>query len=370
MVFVKLICIFMFYGGGRYVAKKQKTFLQVVALADDDQSVWVLDQRKLPLKEEIIALTATEQVAEAIKTLAVRGAPAIGICAAYGLYLASRSIDDEDFWPKLAKQADILAASRPTAVNLRWALNRMLAVQEQAQTNKAAACRSLLRAEALAIDEEEKAKCRLIGENGLRALGAKRRFLTHCNAGALATGAYGTALAPIYRAAELGLKPVVFADETRPLLQGARLTCYELTRADIDTTLICDSMAASVLAAGKVEAVLVGCDRVAKNGDTANKIGTLSVAVNARYCGVPFYVCAPFSSIDINCPSGTDIPIEQRAGSEITSLWYKKPQAPAQVKVYNPAFDVTPSALVTAFITERGVFSPNQLRELLARGGV
>jgi len=245
----------------------------------------------------------------------------------------------------------------------------MLALQEQAQGQTAVAYRSLLRAEAVAIDQGERETCRLIGENGLRVLGAKRRFLTHCNAGALATGAYGTALAPIYRAAEMGLKPVVFADETRPLLQGARLTCYELTRADINTTLICDNMAASVLAAGKVEAVLVGCDRVAKNGDVANKIGTLSVAVNARYFGVPFYVCAPFSSIDINCPNGAKIPIEQRAGSEISTLWYEKPQAPAEVKIYNPAFDVTPSELITAFITERGVFSPNQLRELLAKGG-
>ena len=349
---------------------QKQTFLQVVALADSDKAVWILDQRKLPLKEEIIALTTIEEVAEAIKTLAVRGAPAIGVCAAYGLYLAARTVPDSDFWSMLAKQADILAASRPTAVNLRWALNRMLALQERAEGQTAEACRTLLRAEAVAIDEAERQTCRLIGENGLKALGAKRRFLTHCNAGALATGAYGTALAPIYRAAEEGLKPIVFADETRPLLQGARLTCYELMRADVDTTLICDNTAASVLAAGKVEAVLVGCDRVAKNGDAANKIGTLSLAVNARYFGVPFYVCSPFSSIDINCPTGAEIPIEQRASSEITSLWYDKPQAPNGVKTYNPAFDVTFSELITAFITEQGVFSPHQLRELLAKGGI
>ncbi|HTP57478.1 MAG TPA: S-methyl-5-thioribose-1-phosphate isomerase, partial [Spirochaetia bacterium] len=290
--------------------------------------------------------------------LRVRGAPAIGIAAAYGAYLGVRGSAARTYSELSAEFALVkkrLASSRPTAVNLFWALDRMEACLTRFRGSAPAEIKAALRAEAEAIQAEDQEVCRRIGEHSLTLLEKGWGLLTHCNAGALATSQWGTATAAMYLGAQRGYGFKVYADETRPLLQGVRLTAWELSQAGIDVTVICDNMVSAVMSQGRVQAVLVGCDRVAANGDTANKIGTSGVAILARHYGVPFYVHAPLSSVDLKCPTGADIPIEQRRPEEVTEKWYARPMAPGGVKVYNPAFDVTDHRLITAIITERGI---------------
>ena len=336
----------------------------------------LLDQTKLPTETVYVDVTDERQMWDAIRRLVVRGAPAIGVAAAFGVYLGVRDHADqtpEQFMRRLDEVCDYLATSRPTAVNLFWAIDRVRGVARSvcgpAPAGASAPChgvRDVLDAilnEALAMLEEDTAVCRAIGEHGVKLFESLTddagdvNVLTHCNAGGLATVQYGTALAPIYVGAERGLRFHVYADETRPLLQGSRITAYELKENGIPVTVICDAMAATVMSQGKVRAVIVGTDRVAANGDVANKVGTLGVAVLAKHFGVPFYVAAPTSSIDLSLPTGEQIPIEQRDGREI-SEGLGKQTAPADVDVYNPAFDVTPAGLVTAIVTEQGVVTP------------
>jgi methylthioribose-1-phosphate isomerase len=315
----------------------------------------LLDQRKLPLETVYLKLFTPEEVWDAIYTLAVRGAPAIGIAAGYGLYLGiHRAQTESAFWQQLSQTADYLNSARPTAVNLSWALQRIQAKVSLQKGSSLEQLKETVLEEAKEIHREDAEVCRSIGEHLLPFLQDGMGILTHCNAGGLATAAYGTALAPLYLAKEKGWNLKVFADETRPVLQGARLTAYELQQAGIDVTLICDNMAGFVMQQGLVQAVIVGTDRVAANGDVANKIGTYSVAVLAKAHGIPFYVAAPTSSIDLNTPTGKEIPIEERDASEVTA-GFGKQTAPAQVKVYNPAFDITPAEYVTAIVTEKGV---------------
>ena len=309
-------------------------------------SLALLDQTKLPTEEVWLTYTDYRAVAQAIKTMVVRGAPAIGVTAAYAYCLAALEGAD------LIEARHVLAASRPTAVNLFWALERMARATERC----GGAPDELIR-EAKAIHAEDVEMNHTMGRLGCAVVPQGARILTHCNAGALATGGYGTALGVIRAAHEAGKVAMVYADETRPLLQGARLTAYELTRDGIPTTLITDSMAASLMAKGEIDLVLLGCDRMAANGDFANKIGTYSVAVNARFHGVPFYTVLPSSTIDLSIPDGTHIPIEQRQGEEVRTL-YGVRTAPEDVPVYNPAFDVTPHQLLTGIITEKGVLYP------------
>ena len=315
----------------------------------------LIDQTHLPGELKILTLHTIEEMEAAICTLQVRGAPAIGVAAAIGLAVLAREIIEGEYESKLRVYAERLRATRPTAVNLSWALDRMLAGPHDPES---------LALQALAIWEEDIITCRRIGEHGSALLHDSDRVLTHCNAGRLAAVRYGTALAPIYVAAEQGKKIHVYADETRPLLQGARLTAYELSEAGIPVTLLCDNMAASLLQSGKISAVLVGADRIARNGDTANKIGSLGLSILARNYDVPFYVCAPFSTVDFHCEEGGRIPIEQRAPEEVTQAWYKERMAPAGVEVYNPAFDIIPHENIAAFVTERGVIRPRDLSKV------
>lgn len=326
--------------------------------------VVLLDQTLLPLEERYIDIPTAPAMWEAIRSLRVRGAPAIGIAGAYGLYLGMLTIteamepDAATFSEALAKEKEYLDSARPTAVNLRWALERCHSVALRAlQGGGVKAAMAALLSEARTIHAEDAEVCRLIGEHGQALLANGQTVLTHCNAGGLATARYGTALSVILAARQHGKAVAVFADETRPLLQGARLTTWELMKAGVPVTLICDNMAASVMAQGRVQAVIVGTDRVAANGDFANKIGTYGVALAAHAHKIPFYVAAPLSSIDMQIPSGDHIPIEERSPEEIT-LGLGRQIAPTGVKVYNPAFDVTPAALVTAFITEKGILRP------------
>ncbi len=341
---------------------KDKTlFSDIDTIAFRDGAVIMLDQTLLPGEEKTLHLTEYTQVTEAIRSLRVRGAPAIGIAAAYGLCLAAYGSGAETYdglRADIMEARDELASARPTAVNLFWALEEMTRVLECARGAQPHAVREALRAKADAMACEDERACRAIGAHGLPLFRDGMGVLTHCNAGTLATVRYGTALAPIYAATEAGLRLRVYADETRPLLQGARLTAWELMRAGVDTTLICDSMAAWVMSRGLVDIALVGCDRVAANGDAANKIGTLGVGVLAKRFGIPFYVCAPMSTIDRDTPDGGHIEIEERGGAEVTELWYKERMAPRGVKVLNPAFDVTPAELISGYITERGILRP------------
>ena len=313
----------------------------------------LIDQCRLPNETVILSLHTIEEMELAIRTLQVRGAPAIGVAAAIGLAVLAREIDErENYELILFNYSTRLKATRPTAVNLSWAIDRMLEGPHDPES---------LVYQALAIWQEDIATCRRIGEHGSALLRDCDCVLTHCNAGRLAAVRYGTALAPIYVAHESGKRIHVFADETRPLLQGARLTAYELREAGISVTLLCDNMAASLLQAGKISAVLVGADRIAANGDAANKTGSLGLSIVAKHFCVPFYVCAPFSTVDFTCQNGANIPIEQRAAEEITDFWYQKRMAPENINIYNPAFDVIPAELITAFITERGVIDPRNL---------
>lgn len=317
----------------------------------------LLDQRLLPEEIVYLPLTTSEDVWEAIRHLKVRGAPAIGISAAYGVVLGSRSAETIQQWSEAVdKEAEYLATSRPTAVNLFWALDRMKAAAASFADSgmQLEQCKEALTKEAIAIQSEDEETNRLIGEHALTLFKDNMGVLTHCNAGGLATAKYGTALAPFYLAKEQGMQLRVFADETRPVLQGARLTAFELQQAGVDVTLICDNMAGMVMSKGWVDAVIVGTDRVAANGDVANKIGTYSVAVLAKAHGIPFYVACPLSTIDLQTPTGSEIPIEERHAEEITEGFGKR-TAPQGVKVFNPAFDVTPHEYVTAIITEKGI---------------
>ncbi|WP_312473162.1 S-methyl-5-thioribose-1-phosphate isomerase [Neobacillus sp.] len=334
-------------------------FLQSVSY--ENGVLKILDQTKIPNITEFLEITKIEDAWDAIKQLKVRGAPAIGIAAAYGLVVGIKDAPENsfaEFYAFFKKQADYLATSRPTAVNLFWALKRMdervLMEKERPVTQIKAA----LENEAHTIRNEDEDVCRTIGEQALTLLSDGMGILTHCNAGGIATARYGTALAPLYLAKEKGWNIKVYADETRPLLQGARLTAWELMEAGIDVTLITDNMAAMVMQKGWVQAVIVGCDRVAANGDVANKIGTYGVALLAKAHQIPFYVAAPISTIDLKTNTGADIPIEEREAAEITEGFGKR-TAPEGVKVFNPAFDVTPHELVTAIITEKGILTGN-----------
>ncbi|MEG0260869.1 MAG: S-methyl-5-thioribose-1-phosphate isomerase [Lysinibacillus sp.] len=324
-----------------------------------DEKVIILDQTKLPLEEVYLEIDSVKDVWDAIVQLKVRGAPAIGIAAAYGVALGASQLKEDDYESFTAKYEEIseyLASSRPTAVNLFWALNRMKNTLIANKGKTVAEIKQILLDEADAIKKDDAEICKSIGEHGLTLLKDGMTLLTHCNAGGIATAKYGTALAPIYLAKEKNMDIRVFADETRPLLQGARLTTWELMQADIDVTLITDSMAAMVMQQGKIDAVIVGCDRIAANGDTANKIGTYGLAVLAQKHNIPFYVASPLSTIDMETTTGADIPIEERSAEEIT-FGFGKQTAPNGVKVFNPAFDVTPNDLITAIITEKGIIN-------------
>ena len=332
-----------------------------VALDDAASVLIIIDQTKLPNALELLHLRTQSEIWEAIRALKVRGAPAIGVAAAFGLYLAAKEIrteNDEDFFARFRAARDYLNSSRPTAVNLPWALDRMMAAALVERAAGIASVKRRLLTEARAIQAEDIEICRRIGEHGLSLLKPGAGIITHCNAGKLAAGRDGTATAPMYLGQKRGYGFHVFCDETRPLLQGARLTAFELMSAGIDVTLIGDGMAASVMRNGWADAVITGCDRVAANGDAANKIGTLPLAIAAKHFGIPFYICAPSSTIDMDTPQGKDIEIEQRAPEELTKMWYEKRMAPENVKVFNPAFDVTDADLITAIITERGILRP------------
>ena len=379
----------------------KKTILDydTVALDDEQHALVIIDQTKLPSRIEILSLTAQEDIWDAIYLLKVRGAPAIGVAAAIGIYLAAREIaegtadasgqttpagqtatgqaapagrtaagqtasargpvtDYEEFLRRFREASAYLNSSRPTAVNLSWALQRMENVVLAHKGDSVAQIVAALHDEALAIREEDILVCQSIGKYGLSLVKPGDGLLTHCNAGQLATVKYGTATAPMYLGQEKGYHFKVYCDETRPLLQGARLTSFELFSAGLDVTLLCDNMSASLMREGKIQAVFVGCDRVARNGDTANKIGTSMAALAAKRYGVPFYVCAPTSTIDMSTATGDDIVIEQRKPEEVTDMWYEKPMTAPGVKVYNPAFDVTDHDLITGIVTEFGIAYP------------
>lgn len=336
-----------------------KQLAENVHLTPAEDALEIIDQTLLPGEKKLIRLKSRDELYEAIFSLRVRGAPAIGIFAGYALYVLAKNIPAPDFshfYAALQKEAEYLEQSRPTAVNLSWALTRMLRTARLHHDEPRPQLLDALRQEAIRIQEEDIQMNLKISQNGLSLLKPGFGLLTHCNAGPLATSVHGTALGPILLGQQQGYGFHVYSDETRPLLQGARLTAYELYEAGVDVTLICDNMASLVMAQGKIDACLVGCDRIAANGDTANKIGTSGVAILAHHYGIPVYVLGPSSTIDLSCPSGRDIVIEERDGDEIRSKFYAQSQAPAGVKCYNPAFDVTPAELISGIVTEKGVF--------------
>ena len=329
-----------------------------VKLSEDGKSVVIIDQTQLPNATEYLTLGTAKDLYDAIFELKVRGAPAIGICAGFGMYCLAQTIETEDYFEflkKFTEYKDYLNSSRPTAVNLSWALNRMEKVVKDAKEKSVSEIVELLKNECHLIQDEDVKMCQAISEYGLTLIKDGDGILTHCNAGPLATSKYGTALGPLFLGKERGMDFKVFADETRPLLQGARLTSYELQKGGIDVTLICDNMASLVMKNGWVQACLVGCDRIAANGDAANKIGTSGVAILAKYYDIPFYVLGPTSTIDMNCATGEDIEIELRNQDEIKKKFYEKSMALDEVKCYNPAFDVTDHDLIDAIITEKGI---------------
>ena len=317
----------------------------------------LIDQTLLPNELKYVYCDDIKSIWHAIKTLMVRGAPAIGIAGAMGVVLGIKEIQSKDtdvFLKELKRVTNYLGSSRPTAVNLFWGLARMERIAQENNGKSVQEIKEILLQEAIKVENEDKAICRQIGENGAGLIKENNGVLTHCNAGGLATADYGTALAVMFKAKEQGKRFKVFADETRPLLQGSRLTAWELMQAGIDVTLICDNMAAHVMKLGKVQCVIVGADRIAANGDTANKIGTYGVSILAKEHGIPFYVAAPVSTFDLSIKSGNDIPIEERSPEEVTNGFGKR-TAPEGVKVFNPAFDVTPAKNIAAIITEKGV---------------
>ncbi|CBZ03156.1 S-methyl-5-thioribose-1-phosphate isomerase [Clostridium botulinum] len=327
---------------------------------DNRDKLILLDQTILPNKIEYIEYDTAEGVYDSIKDMIVRGAPAIGVTAAYGLYFAAKVAPEdnfENFFKYLKEKSSYLDSSRPTAVNLSWALKVMESKALENKDKDVKEIKSILREEAKRIHKEDIEICKTIGENLITLLKDGVGILTHCNAGQLATSKYGTATSPMYLAKEKGWNFKVYSDETRPRLQGSTLTALELYEAGIDVTTITDNMAAMVMSQGKIDAVIVGCDRIAANGDTANKIGTMGVSILAKYFGIPMYIAAPTPSIDINTKTGEDIPIEERNPEEVTSrfgVW----TAPKGVKVYNPGFDVTPHENITAIVTEKGIVYP------------
>ncbi|XME01010.1 S-methyl-5-thioribose-1-phosphate isomerase [Lachnospiraceae bacterium C1.1] len=340
--------------------------LDTVKLSEDGEKVIILDQTLLPNKCEYLRVDKAEDIWEAIQKLRVRGAPAIGVCGAYGYYLFAHQLKTDnmdEFVEKCHENMVYLNSSRPTAVNLSWALNRMHSLlMKEKDSRSVDEIKKLLRKEADDIREEDIQISRNIGAYGyelLEKLGKGVGIMTHCNAGTLATAKYGTALAPVYIALEKGWDGKkdmhVYCDETRPLLQGARLSAYEMQAAGVDTYVQCDNMASYTMKSGKIGIIFVGCDRVAANGDFANKIGTSGVAIIAKHYGIPFYVCAPSSTIDMTLASGDEIKIEQRKSEEVTEMWYKERMAPEGVGVVNPAFDVTDHSLITGIITEKGI---------------
>ena len=339
---------------------------ETVALIDDDDALEIIDQTLLPGRTEIIRLHTGKEIWDAIYLLQVRGAPAIGVSAGMGLYLLMKHTEAgsyEDFMKELDEKSEYLNSSRPTAVNLSWALKRMKAhvedtyagIKDLSWIDQRKELVKEMHDECERIKAEDIDVCRRIGEYGLTLIEDGYGLLTHCNAGQLCACKYGTATAPMYLAHEKGYKIKVYCDETRPLLQGARLTAYELSSAGIDTTLLCDNMSASLMKSGAINAIFTGCDRVAANGDAANKIGTSMVALAAKRYGIPFYICAPTSTIDINTKTGNDIKIEQRKPEEVTEMWYKERMAPEGINVYNPAFDVTDNELIAGIVTEYGI---------------
>lgn len=342
-------------------AIRQVIHVQNIRYDKATERLYIIDQTLLPNEEKEIELRTVEEMIEAIKMLRIRGAPAIGICAGYCMYALARDIDAKDnetFYRKLQIDGELLGSARPTAVNLRWAVGEMLdAAKTHLKDDRAELLEALYR-KAVDIHEDDIAKCTAISEYGLSLLKDGDGVLTHCNAGPLATSRYGTGQGPFLLAAERGIHIRVFADETRPLLQGVRLTSYELQRAGVDVTLICDNMASMVMKNGWVQACFVGCDRIAANGDFANKIGTSGVAILAKHYGIPVYTLGPTSTIDMNCPDGAHIPIELRDGDEIKNLWYEKPMALPEVKCFNPSFDVTDHELLTGIVTEKGICYP------------
>ena len=334
--------------------------MPVPTITWEDDALCLIDQTLLPEEYKFITCRDVGTVAEAIVSLRVRGAPAIGVAAAYGVVIAAQEAiaRNADFDRYVAKSIQKLAQTRPTAVNLFWALDRQEKVLAKAADHSPAKKRDRLLKEAHEIFEDDKRICRQIGRNGAELLSSQATVLTHCNAGGLATADYGTALAVVYAAVEAGKQVAVYADETRPLLQGSRLTAWELNQSGVDVTVICDSMAAAVLREKNIDSIVVGADRIAKNGDVANKIGTYGLAILAKAHQVPFYVAAPLSTIDMKRDTGTQIPIEEREEVEIThGMGWQT--APSGIQVYNPAFDVTPNHLVTAIITEKGVAKGN-----------
>ena len=351
-------------------------FKDTVAFDEERGALAIIDQTLLPGREELIYLTSPDDIRGAIYDLKVRGAPAIGVAAAISMYIAAAAIikkplppcNFDEFIIMFRAEKDKMISVRPTAVNLSWALNRM---EHTAMSHKSEHLETIvehLKDECLSILSMDARVCEAIGARGLELLAPGMGIMTHCNAGRLATASkYGTATAPIYMGHERGYDFKVFCGETRPLLQGARLTAYELCSAGIETTLFCDNMAPSLMSAGRIDAILVGCDRVAANGDTANKIGTSYIAIAAKYYGIPFYVCAPTSTIDFTCANGQSIIIEQRKAAEVTDLWFKNRIAPDDVNVYNPSFDVTDAKLITAIITENGIARPPFDKSLLMR---
>ena len=339
----------------------QSEAIKNVYLHEDGKAVTIIDQTKLPTVTEYLTLGTAKDLYDAIFELKVRGAPAIGICAAFGMYVLAGTIetgDYDEFLKKFREYKDYLNSSRPTAVNLSWALNRMEQVVTSHSDASVPEILGYLKKECMDIQEEDSQMCRAISEYGLSLIKDGDGILTHCNAGPLATSRYGTALGPLFLGKEQGMNFHVFADETRPLLQGARLTSYELDQAGIDVTLICDNMASIVMKNGWIQACFVGCDRIAANGDAANKIGTSGVAILAKHYGIPFYVLGPSSTIDLDCATGDDIQIELRSPEEIKSKFYEKPMAPEGVKCYNPAFDVTDHTLIAGIVTEKGICRP------------
>ena len=334
-----------------------------------DAGVVMIDQTRLPLEEKYVTCRSYEEVATAIRDMIIRGAPAIGVAAAMGVAIGVMQADPADFDQQFETICNTLACTRPTAVNLFWAIDRMKRVYAGIRGQAIEAIRKRLVEEARLVREEDIAICRAIGRNGAPLVPDGRTVLTHCNAGALATAGYGTALGIIRAAVEAGKKVDVFADETRPFLQGARLTVWELQQDGIPTTLITDSMAGHFMKAGRIGCVVVGADRIAANGDVANKMGTYSVAVLAKENGVPFFVAAPVSTLDLTLESGDEIPIEQRTAAEVTHV-FGHAVAPEGTAVQNPAFDVTPARYVTAIITEKGVAQvpyEEALRALVAK---
>lgn len=329
-------------------------------ISDLDGCVRIIDQTLLPERLEMLEISDAETLFQAIRSLQVRGAPAIGIAAAMGLVLAIRNAqtrDRQEFMKLLDSKAKYLASARPTAVNLTWALERLCKLARRHKDASVAQLKQLLLSEAKTIRDQDADTCRAIGQAGLDLIKPGSTVLTHCNAGSLATAEFGTALAPLYLAHEKGINFSVYADETRPLLQGSRLTAWELSQAGIDVTVICDSVAGHLMSRGLLDLIITGADRIAANGDSANKIGTYSLARLGKDHSIPFYIAAPASTFDLSIADGSEIPIEQRPAEEVTNGFGRR-TAPENIKVYSPAFDVTPAELITAIITEQGLIQP------------